>query len=103
MALNQFDMIEAGIGTVPLVRIEMATGAAFRAAGWREGIACRKMRLADERCRVARVAQLPCESGVRKRIAEIDAIVSDAVGQRQLTGQYRCARGLSNMTGTDAR
>ena len=98
---HQFRMFEPHVRAEPAAVVQFAVEAVLGRAGRREGRLGREVCLADERGRVAGPGECAGEALFTDCRIEVDAVVPDAVRERQHAGQYRGARGLADQVGRD--
>jgi len=87
--LHQLDLFKAHVRAAPIVCEQMRTGNVLAAAGGTVGVGviAREMCLADESRVVARSTQRSRKALRGYGLVQVDAVVMNATGQRQHTGQ----------------
>ena len=98
---HDLEMLEAHVGSEPVRPVGRRGFQALGRAGLAEGVVGREMRLAEERGVIARRRQRPGKSLLADGGIQVDAVVVDPVGTRQLAGQDRGPRGLADHAGRD--
>ena len=99
---GQLHMVETHVGPEPVIRIGRRALPAFRCSRCRKGVLRRKMCLTKKCSRISNSGKGCSHTLLPNCGIEIDSVIPDAMGQRQLPRQYRSARRLTNDTGGNA-
>ena len=100
---GQLHVLKSHVRSAPVGPVARLALVALGRAGRRERRLGREVRLAEKRGLVAGARQRAREPALADRGIEIDAVVPDAVRERQQPGQYRGARRLAHEVGRDVR
>jgi hypothetical protein len=100
---GQLHVLKSHVRAMPAGSVPRLALVAFRRAGRRKRRLGREMRLAEESSLVAGPRERAREPALADRRIEIDAVVPDAVRERQKPRQYRGARGLAHQVGVCSR